>query len=43
MKVLAEIEFDANPETKEHAQHVLDQWTRFNPLQIEICSIIEED
>lgn len=39
-KVLAEIEIDISPEDENHAQQVLDQWTRFNPLEIKVIEVI---
>lgn len=40
MKVLAEIEIDASPQEEQHAQHILDQWTKFNPLEIKIVEVM---
>jgi len=33
---LAKITIDTSPEKVEHAQHVINNWTRFNPLEIEV-------
>jgi hypothetical protein len=41
MKILAEITLDANPENKEQAQHVLNNWTKFNPLEIEVIEVVK--
>lgn len=39
-KILAEIEFEGSPETVEHAQVVMDNWTRFNPLTIKVTDVV---
>ena len=41
-KILANITLEASPESVEHVQQVLDGWTRFNPLEIEVLEIKEE-
>ena len=41
-KLLCEIEIDLSPETVANAQHVINQWTRFNPLEIHVKEVIED-
>lgn len=42
-KIIAEIELNLSPENKEHAQHVLDQWTKFSPLEITVKEVCQEE
>ena len=42
MRVLAEIDIDASPESLNHAQYILDNWTKHNPLKIRVTGILEE-
>ena len=41
MKLLAEIELDISPETKEHAQHVLNNETRFRAFNIKVTEVVD--
>jgi len=40
-KIICELELNLSPETIEHAQHIIDEWVKNQPVEIKVLKVLE--